>query len=106
MSVSRARLSLAMNLSRETRCLQAEAITFASSYSYGIRTETRHTHRARRGRPAKTASPPTESGYCVVVEVEGLSHPEEDNGWTVLATTVVRSKYSTSTFSKHMVLGV
>jgi hypothetical protein len=23
-----------------------------------------------------------------VVEVEGLAHPEEDNGWTVLATTV------------------
>jgi transposase len=31
---------------------------------------------------------PTESGYRVVVEVETLANPEEDNGWTVLATTV------------------
>jgi transposase len=50
--------------------------------------ETRHTRRARRGRPAKTDPPPTEAGYRVVVEVEVLSQPEEDNGWTVLATTV------------------
>jgi transposase len=55
---------------------------------YGIRAETRHTRRARRGRPAKTDPPPTESGYRVVVEVEVLSNPEENNGWTVLATTV------------------
>jgi transposase len=55
---------------------------------YGIMAETRPTRRARRGRPARTAPPPTESGYRVVVEVEVLSHPEEDNGWTVLATTV------------------
>ena len=55
---------------------------------YGIMAETRPTRRARRGRPAKTDPPPTESGYRVVVEVEVLSHPEEDNGWTVLATTV------------------
>ena len=50
--------------------------------------ETRPTRRARRGRPAKTDPPPTEAGYRVVGEVEVLSHPEEDNGWTVLATTV------------------
>jgi transposase len=50
--------------------------------------ETRRTRRPRRGRPAKTAPPPTESGYRLVVEVEPLSNPEEDNGWTVLATTV------------------
>jgi len=55
---------------------------------YGIMAETRPTRRARRGRPAKTDPPPTESGYRVVVEVEVLSHPEEDTGWTVLATTV------------------
>jgi transposase len=55
---------------------------------YGIMAETRHTRRARRGRPAKTDPPPTESGYRVVVEVEVLSPPEADNGWTVLATTV------------------
>ncbi len=55
---------------------------------YSTVAATRHTRRARRGRPAKTAPPPTESGYRVAVEVEILSHPEEDNGWTVLATTV------------------
>jgi hypothetical protein len=56
--------------------------------SYSIVAETHRTRRARRGRPAKTDPPPTESGYRLVVEVEVLSHPEEDNGWTVLATTV------------------
>ena len=29
-----------------------------------------------------------ESGYRLVVEVEALAPAEEDNGWTVLATTV------------------
>ena len=29
-----------------------------------------------------------ESGYRLVVEVEALANPEEDNGWTVLAPTV------------------
>jgi transposase len=29
-----------------------------------------------------------ESGYRLVVEVEALQNAEEDNGWTVLATTV------------------
>ena len=55
---------------------------------YGIVAETRRTRRARRGRPVKTAPPPTESGYRLVVEVEALANPEEDNGWTVRATTV------------------
>ena len=55
---------------------------------YGTVAATRHTRRARRGRPAKTAPLPTESGYRVAVEVEVLSNPEEDNGWTVLATAV------------------
>jgi transposase len=50
--------------------------------------ETRRTRRPRRGRPAKLAPPPMESGYRLVVEVEALANPEEDNGWTVLATTV------------------
>ena len=50
--------------------------------------ESRRTRRTRRGRPAKTDPVPTESGYCVEVEVEVLCNPEEDNGWTVLATTV------------------
>jgi transposase len=55
---------------------------------YSIATATRRTRRARRGRPAKTDPPPTEAGYRVVIEVEVLRNPEEDNGWTVLATTV------------------
>src|SRR5262249_51780429 len=50
--------------------------------------DTRRPRRARRGRPAKTAPPPPESGYRLVVEVEALANAEEDNGWTVLATTV------------------
>jgi transposase len=50
--------------------------------------ETHRTRRPRRGRRAKTDPPPTESGYRLVVEVEALSNREEDNGWTVLATTV------------------
>ena len=50
--------------------------------------DTRRTRRARRGRPAKTDPPPLESGYRLVVEVESLPNPEDDNGWTVLATTV------------------
>jgi len=32
--------------------------------------------------------PRLESGYRLVVAVEALANPEEDNGWTVLATTV------------------
>jgi transposase len=55
---------------------------------YRIVADTRPTRRARRGRPAKTAPPPLESGYRLVVEVESLLNLEEDNGWTVLATTV------------------
>jgi transposase len=50
--------------------------------------ETRRTRRARRGRPAKLDPPPLEAGYRLVVEVEALTNPEEDHGWTVLATTV------------------
>ena len=42
---------------------------------YGIVAETRPTRRARRGRPAKTDPPPTESGSRVVVEVEVLRQP-------------------------------
>jgi hypothetical protein len=54
----------------------------------GIVAERRRTRRARRGRPAKTAPAPPESGSRLVVEVEGRRHPEADHGWTVLATTV------------------
>jgi hypothetical protein len=50
--------------------------------------DTRRMRRARRGRPAKTALPPTEPGDRLAVAVEALDKPEEDHGWTVLATTV------------------
>jgi len=55
---------------------------------YGIVAKSRRPRRARRGRPAKADPAPPESGYRVVGEVEVLRHPEEDNGWTLLATTV------------------
>src|SRR5499433_3904021 len=54
---------------------------------YGIVAESRRPRRVRRGRPAKTDPAPTEAGYRLVVEVEVRRHPEEDHGWTVLATT-------------------
>src|SRR5262249_37817346 len=55
---------------------------------YRIVADTRRPRRARRGRPAKTAPPPTESGYRLLVEGEALANPEEDNAWSRLATTV------------------
>jgi transposase len=55
---------------------------------YRVVADTRRTRRARRGRPAKTAPAPMEAGYRLVVEVEALGNPEENNGWRVLATTV------------------
>jgi hypothetical protein len=55
---------------------------------YRLVADTRRTRRPRRGRPAKTDPPPLESGYRLLVEVEALANAEEDNGWTVLATTV------------------
>ena len=50
--------------------------------------DTRSTRRGRRGRPAQTARPPTAAGFRLAVEVKALVNPEEDQGWTVLATTV------------------
>ncbi len=55
---------------------------------YRLVAETRHTRGARRGRPAKMELPPMESGSRLVVEVESMPNPEEDNGWTVLAITI------------------
>jgi hypothetical protein len=49
--------------------------------------DTRRTRRARRGRPAKLDPPPLESGERGAVGGEALANPEEDKGWTVLATT-------------------
>jgi transposase len=55
---------------------------------YRVVPETRRTRHARRGRPAKAEPPPTETCYRLVVEVEALDNAQEENGWTVLATTV------------------
>jgi hypothetical protein len=46
------------------------------------------TRRTRRGRPATTASPPTASGSRLIVESAVRGSPAEENGGTVLATTV------------------
>src|SRR5262249_8069621 len=48
---------------------------------YRVVADTRPTRRAWPGRPAKTDPPPTEMGYHLVVELEALPNPEEDNGW-------------------------
>ena len=63
---------------------------------YRLVADTRPTRRARRGRPAKTDPPATAAGYRLVVAVEALPNAEEDNGWTVLATTV-RAKVCSDT---------
>jgi transposase len=55
---------------------------------YSIVAASRRTRRPRRGRPAKTDPPSTESGYGLMVEGDALPNAEVDNGWTVLATTV------------------
>jgi transposase len=44
--------------------------------------------RLGRGRPPKAEQPQLEQRYRVVVEVEARERAEDDNGWTVLATTV------------------
>ena len=54
---------------------------------YRIVADTRRTRRPRRGRPAKTAPPPLESGYRLAVEGEALANAEEGHGGTGLATT-------------------
>lgn len=55
---------------------------------YRVVADTRRIRRARRGRPAKIDPPPIEAGYRLTAEVEALDKPEEEHGWTVLATTV------------------
>ena len=61
---------------------------------YSIVAASRRTRRTRRGRPAKTEPPSTESGYGLMVEVDALPNAEVDNGWTVLATTVRAERYT------------
>jgi transposase len=60
----------------------------AAIAAYEGREQNRRTRRTRRGRPAKTDPLPIEAGYRLMVEVDALTNVEEDNGWTVLATTV------------------
>jgi transposase len=55
---------------------------------YRVVTATRRRRHARRGRPAKADPPAVETCYSLVVEVAPLGNAEEDNGWTVLATTI------------------
>src|SRR4029453_4928635 len=55
---------------------------------YHVVADTRRTRRTRRGGPPQTHPPAPEGGYRGVGGVEALANPEEDQGWTVLATTV------------------
>lgn len=55
---------------------------------YRVETFTQRTKRTQRGRPTKTEPPQTEQRYRVVVEVVAVEQAEDDNGWTVLATTI------------------
>lgn len=64
------------------------AVWHSHRLHYHLVATTRQLRRPQRGRPPKTAPPPTESGYQLVVEVESLPSPEETQGWLVLATTL------------------
>jgi hypothetical protein len=55
---------------------------------YRVEAFMQRTKRPRRGRPTKAEAPQLEQRYRVVVEVEAGDQAADDNGWTVLATTV------------------
>jgi transposase len=55
---------------------------------YRVVPDTQRKRRAHRGRPAKTDVPQLETSYRLVTAVEALARTGEENGWTVLATTV------------------
>ena len=55
---------------------------------YRVEAFTQRIKRPQRGRPTKTEPPQMEQRYRVVVEVTAMERAEDDNGWTVLATTV------------------
>jgi len=55
---------------------------------YRVEACTQRTKRTHRGRPPKGEPPQEERRYRLVAEAETLGRAEEDNGWTVLATTV------------------
>jgi transposase len=61
---------------------------------YRVVTDTQRKRRTHRGRPAKTDLPQLETSYRLVPAVETLARAEEENGWTVLATTVSRERCS------------
>jgi hypothetical protein len=56
--------------------------------SYRVEACTQRTKRTHRGRPTTAEAPQLEQRYRVVVVGEEGEQAEEDNGWTVLATTV------------------
>ena len=55
---------------------------------YRVEACTQRKKRARRGRPAKGESSQEETRYCVRVDAAPLKAAAEEQGWTVLATTV------------------
>jgi transposase len=55
---------------------------------YRVEAFTQRQKRARRGRPAKAEAPQEETRYRLVVEAQALPQAEQEQGWTVLATTV------------------
>ena len=61
---------------------------------YRVVTDTQRKRRTHRGRPAKTDVPQLETSYRLVTAVEPLTRAEEENGWTVLATTVSQEQCS------------
>jgi transposase len=55
---------------------------------YRVEAFTHRPKRTCRGRPPTTDTPPEETRYRLVVEAEALTQAEQEQGWTVLATTV------------------
>jgi transposase len=55
---------------------------------YRVEAFMHHPKRTRRGRPPKGELPQEEVRYRLVVNAEAETRAAEDNGWTVLATTV------------------
>jgi hypothetical protein len=60
----------------------------SQSLCYRVEAFTQRIKRTQRGRPTKTDPPQMEQRYRVVVEMAAVARAEDDNGWTVLATTI------------------
>jgi hypothetical protein len=54
---------------------------------YRVEAFTQRQKRTRRGRPPKAEPPQEETRYRLTVEAEALAQAEQEQGWTVLATT-------------------